>query len=527
MNDQSDLSYRGPDKNYTPQPGSGRIQNQQNHNAGYGYGDINRLRSNLSKLIEESKQIIENSNNELKQFSFDLTSSDKLLNAAKATWSNFEEDKHSIIPYSYYSELEDSNNRSSKYIHNEFKKALRDPNGSSAVDIRFMAKVVSDEAEKINALLDVHMLDNKDSAEHRLVELFLEWTNDCSRHLTRLNSFFNLDLGERDKKIPKEELESLSKNEAAQYQALFTVKNNALNQEIDMKFDELKRKYLNTSDIFYSKFLGPSLSMRTRVSKNVPNGVSNEILTNSINEIASAANRNMTIGLYDTLERTNDFNQLFMEIENRISLRENYNSYIRQLGQVGISYSKTVQNSQEISDIGLAIDTSSDTLTSAHNRLSGRTDAWAHSQYLLKNGDRVSGNIGVIPGIKLDNVSPSSHSHSGTDGSVNISGSAVFNNTITSRIVDGTEKIKTPHNLKVIDYTGDNRLQSAILFFHTEKKYPIYELDVKLIPDVQFVDTEQIVPSEPVLPGYIPPFEANSPLYIEWITEIDYDLFFN
>ena len=535
MSDQSDLSYKGPNKNYEPQPGSGRIQSRQNHTAGYGYGDVSRLKSNLSKLIKESEQIIENSDNELKQFSLDLTSSNKLLDAAKATWSNFEEDKHSIIPYSYYSYLEDSTNRSSKYIHNEFKKALRDPNGSSAIDIKFMAKVVSNEAEKIGSLLDAHMLGNKDSAEHRLVELFLEWTNDCSRHLTRLNSFFDLNLGERNKRIPKEELDSLTKNEAAQYLALFTVKNNALNQEIDMKFDELKRKYLNTSDIFYSKFLGPSLSMRTRVSKNIPNGTSNEIFANSINDITTAANRNMTIGLYDTLERANDFNQLFIEIENRISLRENYNSYIRQLQPIGVSYSKTVQNPQEISNIGLTAEVGTDSLTNSHNSLSGRIDPLAHPQSLLKNGDKVTGDINIISGFKIDKVSPSSHSHTGEDGSVKISGSAVFGNTITSRIVDSAEIIKAPHNLKVIDYTGDNRLQSAILFFHTEKKYPIYELDVKLIPTIEFVDPGQVgvitppvtPPSEPVLPGYIPPFEANAPLYIEWITEIDYELFFN
>jgi hypothetical protein len=535
MSDQSDLSYKGPDKNYKSQPGSGRIQTQQNHTAGYGYGDVNRLKSNLSKLIQTSAEIIENSNNELKQFSLDLTSSDKLMSAAKATWSNFEEDKHSIIPYSYYSELENSTNRSSKHIHNEFKKALRDPNGSSAIDVKFMAEVVSNEAEKISSLLDVHMSDNKDSAEHRLVELFLEWTNDCSRHLTRLNSFFNLDLGERNKKIPKEELDSLTKNEATQYQALFTVKNNALNQEIDMKFDELKRKYLNTSDIFYSKFLGPSLSMRTRVSKNIPSGRSDEAFASAINDITSAADRNMTIGIYDTLERANDFNQLFMEIENRISLRENYNSYIRQLQPIGVSYSKTVQNSQDISDVGLTAEASINSLANTHNRLSGRSDISAHPQYLLKDGDRVTGDINILSGSKIDNVSPSLHSHSGADGSVKISGSAILNNTITSKIVDKTESIKAPHNVRVIDYVGDNRLQSAILFFHTEKKYPIYELDVKLIPDVEFIDPGQNgvivppveIPAEPVIPGYIPPFEANSPLYIEWITEIDYELFFN
>jgi len=524
------LSYAGPGREYNPGIGSnqparprlGDLMASSNAN-------ISDLRSQVTAIINRANVVVGKANDELSVFSIDLNSTDKRKQAAINTWSNFSEESKNLVSYKQIQELSPRKDRSSQFILNEFKKELRKPNGSSALDIKEIAEIIIDEFSKVDELITLKVFDNKVSSQERFTEILTEFCDYTKDHLLKLDSFFELTKDERIFKIPKEELSGLTTREAADYQSLFTVNVNGLNQEIDNDLDYLKRFFKNSSDIFYKKIIKPLMHLDVNTG-DVRKRTDGEELTAWKADVYQAVDRNMFIAFYDAIDRSEKFDEKLTSIEQKIGLRENYLSFNKQLSQISsISNSSLIENAEE-SNLKVKPATT-ESFGIAHNSIADRDLLDAHDQYLGKYDDFITGDILVDDGVSIDGIDISEHTHDGLSGGELISGSHINENSVsTSSIKSDSSNI--PLSLKLLSFYGDSRQMQANLFWLTKDDKTLYETQISRIRDIDFVDPGQEVPEPAPTPtptpeGYIPPFEARSPLFIEWLTEIDYELFFN
>lgn len=522
-----DLSYSGPDREYTPQPGSNKSQPQvPNLGETLDPSSLEDLKNDIIHIINRSNIIISKCDNELSIFSLDVGKNQKTLEAANDVWSNFPNFPTNLVTYKQV-DLLDKNNRSSKILFDNFKKELRKPNGSSALEIKELTQIILREAQEINKIINLNFFGSNTSAERRLIELLVGFSSLIKSHLNKIDSFFTLPKNERNRALPKNELDGVSKEDAIKYQSIFSLSVNGLNDEIDKDIDYLRRFFTNSSEYFYTKIIAPLVNLKAKT----PNSYSqNENFTNLqlwSKDVDDALNRNVVTGLYDVSDRSYKMDEAISTLEEKISLRENYLGYIRQMQGIGISVNTALTLNSD--SVNLVEKEKSNTIINDHNSLSGRTDKKSHEQYLLKSNDYLRGDLIVNDGVKIDGIDVSLHEHSGSDGSSLIDGKYIENNSLKTSLIK-TEYEDKPINLKIIEFDSDQRSVGAKLFWLSKNQNVLNEIQVSKIKDTVFIDPGQEEPEQPEVPintQYVPPFESYGPLYIEWITEIDYELFFN
>jgi hypothetical protein len=523
-----DLSYSGPEKDYKPQPGS----NPETIKSSNVYGSdskllLENLKLDTSFIIDRCKFILGKCENELSVFSIDLGVDEKRKQAANATWSDFSSSPIDTVAYKQIVNLEKRNDRASKFLLSEFKKELRKPSGSSAQDIKEMTQIVYDETSRIDTLINASHLGTSSSAEQTLVQILLDFTASIKMHVYRLDSFFVVPKDQRNRILPKKEIDPLTEKEATQYQSVFLLNVNSLNDQIDKDIDYMNKFFVNSSDFFYQKIITPL----SKLEKEIPNLKTVNQDGSRLNDwtlnVKASIDRNYSTALYDIVDRIDKFNKYLLKFEEKIGLRENYLSYIRQLAQKGKEAKSTLV--EGVKDSSFILREKSQGFINDHNSLGDREDGKAHEQYLMKYNDYLRGNLSFADFSEVDGIDLSHHIHNGTDGSALIDGKNIQDGSITTSLIEQEYNDK-PKGLSLIGISGSETEVSAKFFWLTQNKNTINEIQVSKLQSIAFIDPgqeEPEIPEIPRVPGYIPPFESYDPLYIEWITEIDYELFFN
>jgi hypothetical protein len=228
--------------------------------------------------------------------------------------------------------------------------------------------------------------------------------------------------------IPNAELDKISKKQAAQFQAFFAIRLNAVDAEINDQISSLKRDLIDNCEIFYNRFISPSL----RISKDISNPLEFDFLTTRFSkdnpilsgELVVATNLikgNFASIHADCMQR---FEMMSARVDSMMSLiheKRKYANYISQLGNKSVQKRqvlKTVENDL-YSPLFRNIYTNSNrnnTFLSSHSRLDGLLND-DHPQYLLKDKGNITGDISVEKGITIDGVDLSEHAHTGSDGS--------------------------------------------------------------------------------------------------------------
>lgn len=523
-----DLGYSGPKKEYeSPIGANPPITTFKSARSISEIGDLNILRGILPRIEQKSNQAISMSEEELSELFLNLNLNDERKRIASNVWSNFSDESNNFVSFNQIKEIENRSDRSSRFIVSEYKKDLRKPNGSSAVEVREIASIILSETQKMSQIVNTKVIEQNSSANEKFIELFLEWAYSTENHIERLNSFFELPRKQRNKIIPQDELNLISENDAIKYQTLFTVNVNALNQEIDDKLNEVKRNFLNYSDIFYQKIVYPLLNLDVNIPEDLELMMNRTELAAFSGDTKNAINRNIMVSLYDAADRNEKFDTALSYIEERISARENYLSYIRQLEQKG---GKAKTNLVEgVQEVNLVLrDSGGSSLVNDHNSLLDRDADDAHPQYLSRYGGILTGDIIAGEGFSIDGIEPSTHSHDGDDGSSMIDGRHISGGTLYSSSVSN-KYFDKPSDLQVVGFKSGVFSLDCNLMWFTKNKTDLYEVNFTFIPDQIFVDPgqEEETPQPSTPEGYIPPFEARSPLYIEWLMQADYELFFN
>lgn len=232
--------------------------------------------------------------------------------------------------------------------------------------------------------------------------------------------------------IPYAEVDKISKKQAAQFQAFFAIKLNAVDEEINNLLDNLQRDLFDNSNIFYTRYLSNALRMAQKVVDpldldfNVTNFKKDfPSLTQELVNATFILEGNFTSVHADLVER---FESMLAKIDAIMMLiheKRRYANYITQLSAKGVSKKKIIV--QVVDDKFSSFFRSAvvhsgrnDTFISSHSSLDD-LDKDSHPQYLLKDNGTITGNISVENNATIDGVSLSTHAHTGFDGSAKIS----------------------------------------------------------------------------------------------------------
>ena len=266
--------------------------------------------------------------------------------------------------------------------------------------------------------------------------------------------------------IPDAELDKISKKQAAQFQAFFAIRLNAVDSEINDQIASLKRDLVDNCEIFYNRFISPSL----RISKDISNPLEFDFLTTRFSkdnpilsgELVVATNiikGNFASIHADCMQR---FEMMSARVDSMMSLiheKRKYANYISQLGNKSVQKRqvlKTVENDL-YAPLFRNIYTNrnrNNTFLSSHSRLDGLLDD-DHPQYLLKDKGNITGDIFVEEGITIDGVDLSEHAHTGSDGSHRIKSTDIdYDNIRIQNTTDAIYAIK-PLSVTVDGFVSD------------------------------------------------------------------------
>lgn len=232
--------------------------------------------------------------------------------------------------------------------------------------------------------------------------------------------------------IPSTELDKISKEHAAKFQAFFAIKLNAVDSEIEDILQSLKRDLEENSIIFYTRYLAPGLKFSSEIGS--PFDLDYEttsfkkrfpFLTEEMLLASILLKGNFTSIMADVVDRHHIVMGKTDTLMQLIHEKRKYANYISQLSVKGLPKPNVLVNVPDdvyaqIFNGAIISLTRKDTVKSDHQLLSG-LDENDHPQYLLRDGGKIIGDIEVAEGITIDGVDLNEHAHTGADGSKKIS----------------------------------------------------------------------------------------------------------
>jgi hypothetical protein len=266
--------------------------------------------------------------------------------------------------------------------------------------------------------------------------------------------------------IPNAELDKISKKQAAQFQAFFAIRLNAVDAEINDQIASLKRDLIDNCEIFYNRFISPSL----RISKDISNPLEFDFLTTRFSkdnpmlsgELVVATNLikgNFASIHADCMQR---FEMMSARVDSMMSLiheKRKYANYISQLGNKSVQKRQVLQTVQNdlYSPLFRNIYSNTNrnnTFLSSHSKLDGLLDN-DHPQYLLRDNGNITGHITAERGATIDGVDLSEHAHTGSDGSRRIKSTDIdYENTRALNAAENTYAVK-PLSVTVDGFISD------------------------------------------------------------------------
>lgn len=475
MSDDNQIIYPGHERFYKPDIGNAKQSPRPRFSNQTGYHNLALLRSLIDKILQETETVIKDSEQELSAFSLKVQDGSKLQEAHLAEWPSNMSDPKDYVSYAEYKALESVDTRGAHYVRKVYEDHVRGPYGSNAIDVILGSKSIRQEALHIKEFLDDSIGDSvSDTSEHRTLELLQDWAETAFEYARGFGVLRKARI-EKPSQIPSSELDTLSPTKATEYQAIFKVKANSINNDIAKKQEELSKEFDQFSEVYYKRFLGPSLKFRKQVTSNVESEISGgSFLGSQIREAAGALNHNVSSLLADQMRRNDSFSSKVYDLLAFIRGRDNYVGFIEQLGTVGKTISSPFTqvdlDPEEIEGFKTFVaevqdkKAASNPFSSMHNEVVGRDADDAHDQYLNRKGGNVVGDVTLDDNVKIDGMRPggvASHHHQGVDvdGTNRIQGKDIED--LVTTAIDRNELMCYPINLRHINnqpHTGTNNV---------------------------------------------------------------------
>lgn len=333
-----------------------------------------------------------------------------------------------FISYKQYLHAERHGCRVCRKFVKEYDKLISHSVFVHLFDFRYYLNLLLHESHCIKeSLLYDFGAEYEDESQEQVAVFYFSWAKMAENH-TRL---ITEQLNPQADKLPASEVDTVTKKQAAQFQAFFSIRVAAYTEAIDNILFSVKKYLVDTCDIFYKKHVSPALKFKSQVAAPLELDLFTSTMRSSLpmlsEEVVTAVNAfrgNFGAILTDMMQRRNNTQQKF---DNLLSLniqRRKYISYIDQLAPKASSRPKIVLTITEdeyskIFDM-LTFDPSERlSLASGHGNLDN-LNSDDHPQYLLRSGGTIFGDIIVEDGVTIDGVDISEHAHTGADGSVRI-----------------------------------------------------------------------------------------------------------
>lgn len=269
-------------------------------------------------------------------------------------------------------------------------------------------------------------------SQQKVAAQYYSWSKMAAHYAERISKT----IVSKPAEIPLSEMDKISTKQAAQLQTIFAIKLNAVDSEINNLLASLERDMKDNCDIFYSQYLSPTL----RFDKEITSPMEVDFVTERMRDnipflagevfVASTILKGNFISVFtDYIERMTNLRDRADNILMYIREKRKYSNFISQLSSKAVKKKNVLKQVEDNQYENIFKYTTIDTGTnlsfvSDHARLDGLENN-DHPQYLLRSGGSIEGEVIVSPGVKIDGVDISDHTHNGSDGSVKIKASDI------------------------------------------------------------------------------------------------------
>ncbi|MEY4332045.1 MAG: hypothetical protein RLZZ196_783 [Bacteroidota bacterium] len=275
----------------------------------------------------------------------------------------------------------------------------------------------------------------KDETEGEISKHLADW----AKAVTHYTKQFAKEITTQPVSIPQSELDQVSKKQAAQFQAFFSIRINSISSEINSILGLIKRDCVDLGDLFYKNYLVPAMTFKSKLVEPIMTDINTTnfsrnapMLTGEMIIASNAIVGNLGSVTTDLVEKRINLGKRMRAYLELLRLKRRYINYIIQLEDFAVQRTialanPTAEESEKYNNIfeHIYIDSSKrQNLRSSHHDLDD-LDGDAHPQYLRADGGTIKGDIHVENGAKIDGINLANHSHNFEDGSNPISASSI------------------------------------------------------------------------------------------------------
>lgn len=331
--------------------------------------------------------------------------------------------------FGQYLYAENNNCRGCRKFVKEYDRLISHSIFVHLFDFRYYLKLLSNEAKCIkNSLLYDFGDEYVDESQEQTAAFYYSWAKMAENHTRLITEEFT----QQADKLPTSEVDIISKKQAAQFQAFFSIRVASYTETIDNLLFSLKKDLVDNCDLFYNRYVSPALKFKTQLAmplqldiETTNMSVRAPILSEEIITAVNAIKGNYGSLLSDMVQRRTNLNSKFDKLFSFITQRRKYISYIDDLSSKGSQRPNIIKSIEDdkylnlFSKIATIDESEKASLKSSHSNLDD-LDENHHPQYLLRSGGLITGNVTLADGVTIDGVDISEHSHDGLDGSAKI-----------------------------------------------------------------------------------------------------------
>lgn len=398
------------------------------------------------------------------------------------------------ITYDEYTYASKHQCRSCRELVKQYDLTVNHTSFGHLFEIRKILSSLKNESILLKNIATHQMGDGyRDESEGEIAKQLSDWAKEATHYTKQLAQ----EITTAPASIPQAELDQISEKQAAQLQAFFSLKVNSYTSEISSISNSLKRDCVDTASVFYSNYLLPAVTFKSKVIEPLMLDFTTTNLARTcptlVGEMVIASNAvtgNLGSVSTDFIERRAQMGKKMQALIQLIVLKRRYVNYITQLESKAVQRIKTLVSTQDQSiekykEIFNSINIDSEkreSLRSSHAQLDGLSED-AHPQYLRRDGGIITGDIQIVNGAKIAGIDISNHNHSGIDGSNLINASSIDYETAREEFYNSTSSI--PYgNIQVTGFSqslltgGGIVLEATIEVDIEDDKLDSYEFEI-------------------------------------------------
>ena len=470
-----DIGYSGPPEEYIPPQG---YNLNPNSSATVGpktvtYASVNYLNQIIATLVDNCTTLLDTMIASLSSLALVVTTNPNdanLQSAHEVLWPSTLGTPPPHITYAYYESLLGNTSAAAKAIVSAYEAAARGVTGNNAIDLIPLVQTTLNEANLIQNFVDIHAGDLSDSSQRRTVELFQDWVESAITELGKIQGVY----GGSANSLPTSAVTGLSSTDASNVQAALQVNLNQFNSEIKKESGVLQKNFATYQTTFYNNILGPAMNLRNNAIVNTYTSTLPSALSDVVSTTHSVLADQLQAVITDQMRRSQFYTTQTDAILNLVTARDTYRNYINQLSSAGtavpagssgtmIQATDTPSQASYFQSASTSTTSTSNPYLAAHSSLSGLNDPAAHPQYLDKYGDTMYGNLELatpdsISDITalIDGMRPSTHAHTGQDGTVQIHGGDILPSSLTTAAIDTSIQPLVPTGVTLLNQLTDS-----------------------------------------------------------------------